>query len=198
MAKFGPNNPPPGIGRPKGGANKLTLFRRQLADLIPEARAQLAEGVKNGDPKLLPFFFSLILPPLKAAFPPVAINFDGPPRDTVTAVKAALSTGDISIDHAHSILDMLVKLQRLETALALSEATLVEATPLETAQTVINTAVKHGDLDTVMATTRSTLPYTAPRPAPAPPEPTGTVSAEPIEPFELSAEEWMEKFGDKS
>lgn len=140
MAKFGKDNPP--TGRPKGSVDRFTAFRRQLADLLPEARAALVDGVK-------------------------------------------------AADHAAALLDVLERTNRLETAVALADATLVKTSPLETAQAVIDTARQHGALDTVMEATRTALPYLVPHPQPEPPPATGIVSAEPIG---LDGEDWEKEY----
>lgn len=193
MAKFSKDNPPPGIGRPKGSVDRFTAFRRQLADLLPDARAALAEGVKAGDPKMLEIFFRLTFTPLKASYPALAIDFDNQsPQEILTAVKRALASGSISSDHAGSILDLLTKVKRLETGIMLAAREVQGATVLETVQTLADTAATVGDIDTLEAAAKSALPYLIPRPQPEPPEATGIVSSEPVG---LDGEDWEAKYG---
>lgn len=190
MAKFTKDNQPAVKGRPKGSPDKLTVFRRQLADLLPEAKEKLAEGIRDGNGKMIELLFRLIWVPNRSSYPPVAVDFDQP-RDALTAIKSALRDGAISADHAAALLDVLERTNRLDTAVALADATLVETSPLDTAQAVIDTARQHGALDTVMDATKAALPYLVPRPQPEPPEPTGTVSAEPIG---LDGDDWEAKY----
>lgn len=185
---FTPGNP----GRPKGSPDKLTVFRRQLADLLPEAKEKLAEGIRDGDGKMIELLFRLIWVPNRSSYPPVAIDFDKP-RAALTAIKAALRDGAISVDHADALLSALERTARLETAIALADATLVEADPLETAQSVITAARQNADLDTLTQTVRTTLPYVVPRPEPLPPEPTGVISNEPYDQEELNRQ-WEAEF----
>lgn len=192
MAKFTKDNQPAVKGRPKGSPDKLTVFRRQLADLLPEAKEKLAEGIRDGDGKMIELLFRLIWVPNRSSYPPVAVDFDKP-RDALTAIKAALRDGSISVDHADALLSALERTARLETAIALADASLVEADPWETVQSVIHAARQTADLDTLTEAVRTTLPYLVPRPEPKPPEPTGVISNEPYDQEELNRQ-WEAEF----
>lgn len=186
MAKFGKDNP----GRPKGVQNWWTEIRNQLRQHTPKAMAALLDAVQAGDVAALRLYFSIVTPPTKATYPPVAIALDSP-RVALTEIKAALRAGTISADHAAALLDVLERTNRLETAVALADATLVETSPLETAQAMIDTARQSADLTTVMDATKAALPYLVPKPQPEPPPASGIVSNEPVG---LDGDDWEKKY----
>ena len=107
-------------GRPKGSRNRATLIAQEMfGDETEDLARQLIEAGKGGDIQALKFIMGRILPPMRSA--PIEISLPNieVPSDIVDAhsvVWSAMRAGDITLDEAQSLTDILeAKRKAIET-----------------------------------------------------------------------------------
>jgi hypothetical protein len=96
-------------GRPYGSKNKRTLLEEQLAQAAPAVQGVVINTALGGDMQAASLVMARVAPPLRARAEKVEFDFDAdaPVGEQSKSIIAAVARGELDIDTAKSLMDLL-------------------------------------------------------------------------------------------
>jgi len=113
MAKFQPGQSGNPTGR-KPGSGRIQRFRAAIEKDVPDIIDAMVANAKSGDSSAASLLLSRVIPPVRPQVREVqlALPSDNPAAATQVVINA-LAVGDISVDTANQLMDVISKQQNI-------------------------------------------------------------------------------------
>ena len=107
MAKFKPGQSGNPKGRVRGSKNKVTLYREQLLESLPDVLEKIIASAKRGSPLHVKMVMDRTIPPLRPQDSPIKLRLRGNIKDRSQTIINAVSDGRITPDEGNKLMTLL-------------------------------------------------------------------------------------------
>jgi len=107
MAKFKPGQSGNPKGRVRGSKNKVTLYREQLLESLPDVLEKIIASAKRGSPLHVKMVMDRTLSPLRPQDSPIRLRLRGSLEDKSQTILNAVSDGRITPDEGGKLMKLL-------------------------------------------------------------------------------------------